>query len=180
MTTPLDDIDRKILDLLQRDARLTNAAIGAAVGLTAPSVFERIRKLEARGVIRGYTAQVDPAALGKSLTAFIRLTAGYDEKHDPGMLAISRDPDVLEIYNVAGEDCFLIKTVVASPDQLQALINRIRTQITVLRSVTMIVMTALKEDGPLNILDKPIGAPQNGHAPLAAPVRRKRAAADSR
>jgi len=71
MATTLDDIDRKILGLLQRDARMTNAAIAAEVGLTAPSVFERIRKLEQRGVIRGYTVTLDPAALGKVLTAFI-------------------------------------------------------------------------------------------------------------
>ena len=65
MTAQLDDIDRQILDLLQRDARMTNAAIAAEVGLTAPSVFERVRKLEQRGVIRGYTINIDPAALAR-------------------------------------------------------------------------------------------------------------------
>lgn len=172
--TTLDDTDRKILDLLQRDARMTNAAVAAEVGLTAPSVFERIRKLEQRGVIRGYAAQVDPAALGKTLTAFIRITAAYDEKHDPGMREISRDPDVLEVYNVAGEDCFLIKTKVADPAELQALINRVRTQITVLRSVTMIVMQALKEGGPLNVIEETelVEQPANGRTAKTA-ARRK-------
>jgi Lrp/AsnC family leucine-responsive transcriptional regulator len=147
----IDDTDRKILELLQRDARLTNAAIAAEVGLTAPSVFERIRKLEGRGVICGYTARVDPVALGRPLTAFIRLTAAYDDRHDLGVKEIARDPDVLEVYNVAGEDCFLIKTRVSNPHDLQELINRIRGQITVLRSTTMIVMDAVKEGGPLNV-----------------------------
>ena len=151
MATLLDDTDRKILDLLQHDARMTNAAIAAVVSMTAPSVYERIRKLEQRGVIRGYTVIVDPAALDKTLTAFIRLTAAYDEKHDVGMQAISRDPDVLECYSVAGEDCFLIKTKVADPGELQALINRVRGQMTVLRSVTMIVLSTFKEDAPLNV-----------------------------
>jgi Lrp/AsnC family leucine-responsive transcriptional regulator len=153
MAAPLDDTDRKILDLLQRDARMTNAAIAAEVGLTAPSVFERIRKLEQRGVIRGYTILVDPAALDRNLTAFIRLTVAYDEKHDRGIEAISREPDVLECYSVAGEDCFIIKTKVGSPGALEALNHRIRSQVTVLRSVTMIALSALKEGAPINVFD---------------------------
>ncbi|MGQ0601260.1 MAG: Lrp/AsnC family transcriptional regulator, partial [Anaerolineales bacterium] len=103
MTPSLDDTDRKILELLQQNAHLTNAAIGDAVGLTAPSVFERIRKLEQRGVILGYKAQVDATAIGRPLTAFIRLTLAYDDKHDQGFQAISADPDVLEAYELAGE-----------------------------------------------------------------------------
>lgn len=148
-----DDIDRKILDLLQRDARMTNAAIAAEVGLTAPSVFERIRKLEQRGVIRGYTINVDPATLGRPLTAFIRLTVAYDEKHAAGVRVLSNDPDVLECYSVAGEDCFIVKTKVEDPAALEALINRIRSQMTVLRSVTMIALSALKEGAPINVFD---------------------------
>jgi Lrp/AsnC family transcriptional regulator, leucine-responsive regulatory protein len=160
MANSLDDIDRKILDLLQRDARMTNAAIAAEVGLTAPSVFERIRKLEQRGVIRGYTINVDPAALDRTLTAFIRLTVAYDERHDPGIRAISGDPDVLECYSVAGEDCFIIKTQVGDPGALEALIKRIRCQVTVLRSVTMIALSALKESAPINVFDS-VTAPQS-------------------
>ena len=152
MATTLDDIDRKILDLLQHDARMTNAAIAAEVGLTAPSVFERVRKLEQRGVIRGYTIQVDPAALGKIMTAFIRLTVAYDERYAAGIQALRGDPDVLECYHVAGEDCLLIKTRVSSPAELEALIRRIRSYISIQRSVTMIALSAIKEDAPLNML----------------------------
>lgn len=152
MSAQLDDIDRQILNLLQRDARMTNAAIAAEVGLTAPSVFERIRKLEQRGVIGGYTIHVDPAALGKTMTAFIRLTAAFDDRYDAGVKAIGRDSDVLELYNVAGEDCFIIKTKVCSPTDLEALLGRIRSHVTVQRSVTMIVLSALKENTPINVL----------------------------
>lgn len=157
MPSALDDTDLKILDLLQRDARLTNSAIAEGVGLTAPSVFERIRKLEQRGAIRGYRVDVDPVLVGKSLTAIIRLTAAYDERYEAGVKAVSRDPDVLELYNVAGEDCFVIKTRVRAPEDLEALLNRIRTYLTVQRSVTMIVLSALKETGALNLLNS--GAP---------------------
>ncbi len=166
MAASLDEIDRKILALLQREARMTNAAIAAEVGLTAPSVFERIRKLEQRGVIRGYTVNVDPAALGRPLTAFIRLTLAFDEKHDPGIRAVSRDPEVLECYTVAGEDCLIVKTKVADPSQLEALIKRIRSQITVLHSTTMIALSAWKENGPLNVAEAapPAQANAKNHA----------------
>lgn len=145
----LDEIDRKILDLLQADARQTNAEIAEKVGLTAPSVFERIRKLEQRGVIRGFTVRVDPQALGKTLTAFIRLTVAYDDKHAGGKAALQADPDILECYSVAGEDCFILKTRVDNAGALEALINRIRSRMTVLRSITMIALSAVKEDGQL-------------------------------
>jgi len=150
----LDDIDRQILDLLQRDARMTNAAIAAEVGLTAPSVFERVRKLEQRGVIRGYTVNIDPAALGKPMTAFIRLTAAFDDRYGSGIKAISEDPDVLECYNVAGEDCLILKIKCGSPSDLESLLGRIRRRLTVQRSVTMIALRALKENAPLNVLPR--------------------------
>ncbi|MBM4422167.1 MAG: Lrp/AsnC family transcriptional regulator [Chloroflexi bacterium] len=167
-TVALDETDLKIIELLQQDARMTNAAVAAAVGLSAPSVFERIRKLEQRRVIQRYTVTVDPVALGKTLTAFIRITVAYDEKHDPGIEAISRDPDVLELYSVAGEDCFIIKTRVGSADELQAVINRIRAQVTILRSVTMIALSTLKENAPIST------APPNGKAKTKTPTRTRR------
>ncbi len=167
MPATLDDTDRKILDLLQRDARMTNAALAAKVGLTAPSVFERIRKLEQRGVINGYTIRVDPSAVGKTMTAFIRFTAASDDKYGSGVEAISCDPDVLELYNVAGEDCFLLKTRVSDPGELHALLNRLRSHLTVLRSVTMIALAAIKEDGPLNVLGASVNLePKNNRSNL--------------
>lgn len=153
-TAQLDDIDRQILNLLQRDARMTNAAIAAEVGLTGPSVFERVRKLEQRGVIRGYTINIDPAALGKPMTAFIRLTVAFDDRYDSGIKAIGEDPDVLECYNVAGEDCLVLKIKCGSPSDLEGLLGRIRSRLTVQRSVTMIALRALKENAPLNVLPR--------------------------
>jgi Lrp/AsnC family leucine-responsive transcriptional regulator len=163
MTAQLDDIDRQILDLLQRDARMTNAAIAAEVGLTAPSVFERVRKLEQRRIICGYTINIDPAALGKTMTAFIRVTAAFDEKYEAGIAAISQDADVLECYGLAGEDCLIIKTVVSDPAELNALLYRIRGQVSVQHSITMIALRALKEHAPLNVLPR-IEKPAAGRA----------------
>jgi Lrp/AsnC family leucine-responsive transcriptional regulator len=98
--------------------------------MTAPSVFERVRKLEQRGVIKGYSAIIDPKAVGKPLTAFIRLTTTDDDRYDEGVQALRDDPDILECFHVAGEDCFLIKTKVHDPGEL-GLLRRIRTLITV-------------------------------------------------
>jgi Lrp/AsnC family leucine-responsive transcriptional regulator len=153
MFPALDETDRQILELLQKDARQTNAAIGEQVGLSAPSVFERVKKLEQRGVIEGYTVRVNPTALGRPLTAFIRLTLGFDEKHDAGLRSIAQDPEVLEAYDIAGEDCLIVKTRVAGPEQLHAVLSRIRSKVTVTRSVTMIVMSTLKENGPLDVAE---------------------------
>ena len=111
---------------------------------------ERVRKLQEQGVIQRYTIQVDPAALGKSLTAFIRLTVAYDERQTAGVAALRDDPDVLECYSVAGEDCYILKTRVSGPSELEALIYRIRGRLTVLRSVTMIALSAVKEGGALS------------------------------
>ncbi len=142
---------------------MTNAAIAAEVGLTAPSVFERVRKLEQRGVIRGYTVNVDPAALGRPLTAFIRLTVAFDQKYARGLEAVRDDPDVLECYRVAGEDCLIIKTQAGAPGDLEALLDRIHHHITVSRSVTMIALSAVKESGPLSVAAPAAAHPVNGH-----------------
>ena len=146
----MDAIDLKIVELLQQDARRTNAEIADVVNLTASSVYERVRKLQEQGVIRRYTIEVDPAALGKPLTAFIRLTVAYDARQAAGVAAFRDDPDVLECYSVAGEDCYIIKTRVAGPSELEALIQRLRGRLTVLRSVTMIALSAVKEAGALS------------------------------
>ena len=151
----MDSTDLKILELLQQDARMTNAEIAAQVDLTASSVYERVRKLQEQGTIRRYTIQVDPAALGKPLTAFIRLTVAYDERQERGVAAIRADPDVLECYSVAGEDCYILKTRVAGPGEFEALIRRLRSRLTVLRSVTMIALSAIKEDGALAVAEAP-------------------------
>ena len=162
----MDSTDRRILDLLQQDARMTNADIAERVGLTASSVFERVRKLQEQGVIQRYTIQVDPAALGKPLTAFIRLTVAYDKRQAAGVAALQDDPDVLECYSVAGEDCYILKTRVSSPGELEALIHRIRGRLTVLRSVTMIALSAIKEGGALSAAEAVEGKTRskNGHS----------------
>lgn len=147
----IDEIDRQIVTLLQQDARLSNAALAEKVGLTTSTVHERVRKLERNGIIKGYVAVVDSEALGKSITAFIRLsvaaTSGnYIESKNSVMEVCADEPDILECHGVAGEDCYMLKVRVADPKELEKLIERIRCRANIARSTTSIVLSTFKED----------------------------------
>lgn len=105
-----DPIDVKILTLLQENGRVSQVDIAKAVGLAPSAVLERLRKLESRHVIRGYTAIVDPRSAGCPLLAFVSVrTTEVGGEEDQVGDALARVPGVLEVHHVAGEDCFLIK-----------------------------------------------------------------------
>ena len=150
----IDEIDRQIVMLLQDDARLSNSALAEAVGLTISTVHERVKKLEKKGIIKGYVAVVDAEALGKPIMAFIRLavaaTSGnYLESKDRVMSVCLAEPDVLEFHNVAGEDCYILKVRAASPKALEKLIERIRGHAHVSRSITNIVLSTFKDSSKI-------------------------------
>ena len=148
----IDEIDARILDLLQADGRMSNAAIAEQVGLTTSTVFERIKKMEKRGIIQRYVAIVDPGLLGKSITAFIRLIIGTAPGEDYAackqdfVAQCLAEPDILECHSVAGEECYLLKVRVANTGELEKLLERIRTYAMVTRSTSSIVMSTFKED----------------------------------
>jgi Lrp/AsnC family leucine-responsive transcriptional regulator len=139
------------LDLLQSNARLSNGEIAEAVGMNASSVFERVKKLEKKGVITGYVATVNPEKLGKPLLAFMRVTINsgaeqdFDATHKVIFEACKAENDILECHNVAGEDCFIIKIRAGGPKQLEALLSKIRRLTRSSRSVTNIVLSTYKE-----------------------------------
>jgi Lrp/AsnC family leucine-responsive transcriptional regulator len=142
----IDEIDRKLLDMLQGNARLSNAEMAEAVGLTVSSVHERVKKLERKGVIKGYVAVLDPDKLGKPLLAFLRLTVSSHESAQSSIRALCEsEPDILECHNVAGEDCFIIKIRAEGPKQLERLLAATRNSTEAVRSVTNIVLSSYKE-----------------------------------
>ena len=145
----IDEIDQRIILRLQEDARLSNAALAEEVGLTVSTVHERVKKLERKGIIKGYVAVVDAAALGKPITAFIRLTVGaqadYIESKNKIESVCLAEPDVLECHGLAGEDCYILKVRVAGPQALEHLIERLRSQGSISRSITSIVLSTFKE-----------------------------------
>ena len=147
----LDDTDWHILTLLQQDARLSNAAIGEQVGINASSVYERVKKLERKGIIKGYTAVVDAEKLGRPITAFMRLTAStaggetYLQAREQLADLCRQDPDILECHSVTGSESYLLKVRIATPSALEDLVARLRDNLLVANTNTHIVLTTFKE-----------------------------------
>ena len=147
----MDEIDRKILDLLQGNAKLSNAELAESVGLTVSSVHERVKKLERKGVIKGYVAVVDADKLGKPLLAFLRLTVASHEAARTSVKELcEKEPDILECHNVAGEDCYILKVRAEGPKQLERLLAAVRGSADANRSVTNIVLSTYKESSRIN------------------------------
>jgi Lrp/AsnC family transcriptional regulator, leucine-responsive regulatory protein len=119
-----DPIGWNIVKALQENARVSYAELGRQVGLTAPAVAERVRKLEEMGIITGYHATVDPIKLGFALPVFIQL--GLVQGQARHVIDVVRAlPEVLECYNVTGTACFLIKAVLPSMARLEAFIEQL-------------------------------------------------------
>ncbi len=143
----LDAIDRRILDLLQQDGRMTNAALAEAVGLTATPMLLRMRKLEQRGIIRGYTAIVDPMALGRTLLAFVWVRMA---NHNPGIHErfvgmISDFEEVLECHHISGEEDYLLKVLVRDMREYENfLLHRINQISDIARVKTTFVLSSPK------------------------------------
>jgi DNA-binding Lrp family transcriptional regulator len=148
MTLDLDEIDRTILRLLQENARTANAEIGRTVGLSGQSVQERIRKLEIAGIVRGYEANLNPAALGLEVTAFIEITIptgrNYDEEYKGISAFTTREPEVLEQHGVAGDIDMILKVRCVDITHLNKLMNRLHGA-TRSHTKTIIVLGTRKE-----------------------------------
>ncbi len=147
-----DEIDNKIVKILQLNARISNADIARQLDMAPSAIFERIRKLEARGTIRGYEARIDPAAVNRSLLAFVFVRA---EEKLAGLetgVELARLPEVQEVHHIAGEDCYLVKVRVANTEALGRLLRERFGVIPTVRSTrTTIVLTTIKETATLPI-----------------------------
>jgi Lrp/AsnC family leucine-responsive transcriptional regulator len=119
----LDRTDRALLGELQEDARVTLAELGRRVGLSSPAVADRLRRLEAGGVIAGYRTEVRPEALGFALTSIVRIRPSPRELQRVAQLA-REAPEVVECHRITGEDCFFIKAHVRDVQHLEELIDR--------------------------------------------------------
>ncbi|MBV8932188.1 MAG: Lrp/AsnC family transcriptional regulator [Kutzneria sp.] len=143
---PLDDVDLRLLTLLQVDGRRTHAALGKDVGLTGPSVYARIKRLEREGVIRGYTAILAPEALDQSLVAFLRVgTAASPGEQEPFETFVAARSEILECHDVDGEDSYVLKVRLSSPRTLRLLLADIRAIPGITRTVTSIALETVKE-----------------------------------
>jgi Lrp/AsnC family leucine-responsive transcriptional regulator len=148
----LDERDLQILSILQSDARTSNAEIGRRLGIAPSAILERIRKLERRGVISGYSARIDPRAVGRGLLAYVFVQAG----EGPGGSTLGRRlaelPEVMEVHHVAGEDCYLIKIRCSSPEELGLTLRERLGQLPdVLRTRSTVVLGTVKESLELDL-----------------------------
>jgi len=120
--SPLDDVNRRLLDALVADPRASTAELARQVGMSAPAVRERLGRLEEAGVIRGYRVDIDPAAIGLPIAAWVRIRPG------PGQLAritelAARTPEVSECHRISGEDCFLLKVHIPAIEALEGILD---------------------------------------------------------
>ena len=148
----LDEKDRKILEIIQKNARISNAELGRQVKLAASAVSERLKKLEDRRVILGYETKLDKREVGLSVTAFIAIkTSNYGGGADE---LLAKIPQVLEVYDIAGEDTYMVKVCIRDTVDLSRLIRKeIRTIPDIVSTKTTIVLQTTKETAilPLNL-----------------------------
>lgn len=145
-----DDVDLKILSILQEDARTANAEIARRVGMAPSAILERIRKLEGRGALRGYEARIDPQILGLGLLAFVFVRAEEGAWGGATAQRLAELPGVQEVHHIAGEDCYLVKVRAADTEALGRLLRERFAAIQSVRSTrTTIVLETVKESGRL-------------------------------
>jgi len=143
----LDDVDVRILARLQRDGRITMRQLGAHVGLSSPAVTERVHRLEERGVIRGYRAEVAPALVGLPLVAFIALALPVTGR-PPGVFEkyVEKLESVVECYRITGEDAYLMKIAVPTMEALGETLDQLGE---IGRTRSSIVLSVAKHGTPL-------------------------------
>ncbi|WP_285501254.1 Lrp/AsnC family transcriptional regulator [Actinokineospora sp. NBRC 105648] len=150
----MDTVDRRIIAALRTNGRVTYADLGRQVGLSASAVHERVGKLESSGVITGYHAQVDPTAVGLGVTALVGIhptdTADDEEVAD----ALAGLHEVESCYRVAGDEAFIVKIRVATVDELERSLGRLRRIKGVARTRSTVVLSTRFEGRP-NTVDDP-------------------------
>lgn len=147
----IDEIDTQILNMLQKDARISNAEIARQVNLAPSAVLERVRKLEESGVIRGFATILDPKKVGFGLIAFVAVRT--NECSDGTDRLLAEIPEVLEVYDVAGDDSLLLKVRAEDPEGLAVLLReKLKAIPTVISTRTTVVLQTVKETTalPLN------------------------------
>jgi len=154
-----DETDARILEILQADGRKPYAELGSAVGLSGPAVHERVKKLEARGVISGYSAVVDPAAVGRGLLAFTWITQA------PGTTAtdLTGDfagiPEIEDCHHISGEADYLLKIRARDARDLERVIHLVQSTRHVFTTETDVVFSSAFERRPMRLVRETGGEP---------------------
>jgi Lrp/AsnC family transcriptional regulator, leucine-responsive regulatory protein len=154
----MDDVDRALLAQLQRDATQPYAALGQAAGLSAGAAHERVRKLRERGVIRRTAVDVDPAAVGRGVLAFVMVSANEWMGDAATRDALAAIPDIQEAHIIAGTASVLVKIRAATTEDLQSVLRRIFEVDGVTGTQTIVALETFFER-PVNVDDRDPGQP---------------------
>lgn len=145
-----DDIDLRIMNMLQDHARMSNADVARELKMAPSGILERIRKLEERGLIKGYEARIDPRAVGLGMLVFLFVRTDEKVGEIEAARLIARIPEVLETHHIAGEDCYLVKLRVKDTEHLSRVMRERFGRIEPIRSTrTTIVLETVKETAKL-------------------------------
>lgn len=153
----LDDVDQTLIAALTADARQTVRALAAQVGLSEPAVRERMLRLERDGVVEGYHAALAPGAVGGSTAAFVALRFGPEEAKEQVNEALRAESCVLEVHEVAGDDCYWVKVRVPSTTALADTLDRLRAIPSVHSTGTTVVLKT--------VFERPLAAGDAGQRP---------------
>jgi Lrp/AsnC family leucine-responsive transcriptional regulator len=141
----MEDLDRRIVGLLTQDGRMSFTDLGKVTGLSTSAVHQRVRRLEERGVIRGYRAIVDQSELGRPLVAFISVTPTDPAAPDDVPDRLREIKEVEACHSVAGEESYILKARVATPGDLEDLLAQVRTSANVSTRTTVVLSTPWEE-----------------------------------
>jgi Transcriptional regulators len=142
----MDNTDIKILKLLQKNARITASEIGSEINLSVPAVSERLKKLESSGIIKQYTAIIDPGHLNKELTAFMFISLERPRFTDKFTEFVNGEAEILECHYLAGDFDYVLKIATESTFTLEKLLNRIKSVQGVQKTRTIVVLSTTKNE----------------------------------
>ncbi|GAA5771872.1 hypothetical protein Aros01_08414 [Streptosporangium roseum] len=154
----VEEIDRRIVTLLARDGRMSFTDLARETGLSVSAVHQRVRRLEKRGVVRGYTALVDHDAIGLSLTAFVSIKPIDPAAADDAPERLAHLSAIEACHSVAGDESYILKVRVASPLALEELLNQIRSAANVSTRTTVVLSTPYEHRAP-ELVDPDTGKP---------------------
>ncbi|MGH3327777.1 MAG: Lrp/AsnC family transcriptional regulator [Streptomycetales bacterium] len=144
----MEDLDRHIVQLLAKDGRMSYTDLGRATGLSTSAAHQRVRRLEQRGIIRGYTAVLDPDALDLPLMAFISIKPFDPSAPDDTPDRLAHLPEIEACYSVAGEENYILKVRVGAPSDLERLLTSIRSVANVSTRTTIVLSTSYESRPP--------------------------------
>jgi Lrp/AsnC family leucine-responsive transcriptional regulator len=146
-----DDLNRRLVALLQQEGRMSHAELAERLGVSRPTIIDRVKRLEADGVLNGYAARVTPAAVNKSAVAFVavRYKDNNEVIEQRFIKALEDEPDILEAHTIAGEDALLLKIVADTPAGIAERLRRIRALGPMVTTrTTMVLETHWEKAGP--------------------------------